>query len=651
MIFALRALRLAALAGAALVPTLLHAQADPALTGSSKPQPLPIVDTIAPAKDVAYPGTIALTVDATDTIHGVFKVTETIPVVGGPLTLLFPKWLPGAHAPSGTIDKMGGLVITANGKPLRWTRDLVDVFAFHINVPAGATEIVAQFQYLSPTDEDQGRVVMTQEMLNLQWDSVALYPAGYFTRGITIKPTAIYPQGWRAATALRPSGTASAAGGRVDYAPVAFDTLVDSPVFAGKYGRTETLSPRVTLNVFADKPSDLAMTPDQLKIHKALVDQATKLYGAQHYDHYDFLFAVTERMGGIGLEHHRSSENGLRANYFTEWKDNPSGRDLLAHEYTHSWNGKFRRGADLWTPDFRTPMRNTYLWVYEGQTQFWGNVLAARAGLVSQSEALDALAATAATYEYLPGRSWRPLIDTVNDEIINPRRPQAYRSYQRFEDYYQEGQLIWLEADSIIRERSKGHKSLDDFARAFFGVKDGDWGEVTYDLDEVVATLNKVQPYDWGTFLKERVLDVRDHAPLEGLARGGYKLVFTEEPGTYWSSSEKERKNTNLTYSLGLVVGKEGAVSSVMWDGPAFKAGITPGSKILAIAGQAYAADDLKTAITAAKGKTTPIQLLIKQGDAFRTVDVTWNGGLRYPHLERITKGPSSLDALYAPRK
>ena len=475
--FGLAAVLAPLLAGAAF------AQADPALTGSSKPQPVPIVDTIPAAKDVAYPGTIALTVDATDTVRGIFRVTETIPVAAGPLVLLFPKWLPGGHSPSGTIDKFAGLVITAGGKTISWKRDLVDVFAFHLDVPAGTTEITAQFQYLSPTAENQGRVVMTPEMLNLQWDSVALYPAGYFTRGITFKPTAIYPEGWTSATALRPSGPSTAKGGRVEYAAVAFDTLVDSPVFAGKYARTETLSSRVTLNVFADKPGALAITPEELKIHRAIVDQATKLYGAQHYDHYDFLLALTDRLGGIGLEHHRSSENSQGTDYFTKWKDNAAGRDLLTHEYTHSWDGKFRRGADLWTPDFRTPMRNTYLWLYEGQTQFWGKVLSARSGLMSKDEALDALAVTAAAYEYLPGRAWRPLIDTVNDEIINPRRPMAYRSYSRFEDYYEEGQLIWLEADSLIREKSGGKKSLDDFARAFFGKTDGDWGEVTYDFD------------------------------------------------------------------------------------------------------------------------------------------------------------------------
>ena len=637
---------------AALIATPALAQHDPAPTGTSKPQPLPIVDTIPAPRDIPYPGTIRLAVDATDVTHGVFRVTETIPVQAGPLTLLYPKWLPGDHAPTGTIDKMAGLVITAAGKPLPWRRDPVDITAFHVDVPAGAATIEVAFQYLSATDDNQGRVVMTPEMLNLQWNSTALYPAGWFTRGILFQASATYPAGWTASTALRPSGKATAAGGTVDYAPVAFDTLVDSPVFAGKYSRIEMLSDKVTLNIFGDHAADVAATGEQMAGHRRLVEQAVKVFGAQHYDHYDFLLAVTERMGGIGLEHHRSSEDGTKANYFTGWKDMAAERDLLAHEFTHSWDGKFRRPADLWTPDYRTPMRDSLLWVYEGQTQFWGNVLAARAGLLDREEAMGALAMTAASYEYLPGRAWRPLVDTTSDEIINPRRPQSFRSYQRFEDYYSEGQLIWLEVDSLLRQRSGGRKSLDDFARAFFGVRDGDWGELTYTFDDVIATLKGIDKgYDWSTFLHDRVDTVRPHAPLEGLARGGYKLVFTDEPTSYWKSSDTYRKSMNLSYSLGVSIGKAGAVASVIWDGPAFKAGIVPGATLVAVNGEAYGDDVLKAAITAAKGGSAPIRLLVKDGDAYKTVDVAWNGGLRYPRLERIATGPSSLDALYAARK
>lgn len=653
MALPVRAARLAALLAALLaLPPLAapaSAQMADAPTGTSQPQPFVGADTIPPPRDIAYPGTITLAVDATDIAHGIFRVRETIPVRPGPLTLLYPKWLPGNHSPSGTIDKFAGLIVTAGGRTIPWRRDPVDINAFHVDVPAGVSRIDLAFQYLSAKTEAQGRIVMAPAMLNLQWNSVALYPAGYFTRRILIEASATYPAGWTSATALRPSGGDTAKGGTIRYAPVAFDTLVDSPVFAGRHARIEKLAPDVTLNIFADTPAQLAATPAQIAAHRALIDQTIKLYGARHYNHYDFLLALSDTLGGIGLEHHRSSENGTTGGYFTDWDTSVAMRDLLPHEYNHSWNGKFRRGADLWTPDFRTPMQDGLMWVYEGQTQFWGNVLAARSGLVTQQDARDSLAMVAAAYEYLPGRAWRPLIDTTNDPIISQRRPQPYRSYQRSEDYYSEGQLIWLEVDSLIRQRSGGKRSIDDFAKAFFGVKDRDWGELPYDFAEVVDTLGRIEPYDWAGFLHARIDDVRPHAPLDWLGRGGYKLVFTDEPTPYWLAREKLRKQIDLSYSLGLSIGKGGVVNGVTWDGPAFDAGLTSGATIVAIDGVAYEDAGLKQAITAAKGSKTPITLLIRQGDAYRSVAIAWNGGLRYPRLERTGKGPSMLDALYAP--
>ena len=634
------------LAAASLIALAAHAQQG-APTGTSQPQMLPIVDTIPEPVDKPYPGTIKLTVDATDLQQGIFKAKETIPVTAGPLTLLYPKWLPGNHSPSGTIEKVAGLAITAGGKTLAWKRDTIDVFAFHVDIPTGVKSIDVQFQFLSATTGAMGRIVMTPEMLNLQWVSNAVYPAGYYMRRIMIQPTAIYPEGWTVATALRPVA-GQAKDNSVTYQTVAFDTLGDSPVFAGKYSRIEKLSPDVTLNIFADKPDQLKAKPEQIAQHRAIVDQIVKLYGAQHYDHYDYLFALSDKMGGIGLEHHRSSENGTAPSYFTDWDTTPSARTLLTHEFSHSWDGKFRRPADLWTPDYRRPMQGSLLWVYEGQDQFWGEVLAARAGLVSKQEALDSLAMAAAQYEEQNGRSWRPMVDTTNDPTIAQRRAQTYPSYQRSEDYYVEGQLIWLDADSLIRERSGGKRSLDDFAKAFFGIRDRDWGEVTYTFDDIIRTLNQVEPYDWGKFLHDRVDTIRLHAPLDGLARGGYKLVYTDTPSSWWKSREKLGKNTNLKYSLGLAVDNAGVAGTIVWDGPAFNAGITGGTTIVAVDGQAFSAEALKSAI----GTKKPFDLLIKQQDHFRTVRITYDGGLRYPHLERTGTGtgPSTLDALYAPK-
>jgi predicted metalloprotease with PDZ domain len=622
----------------ALCPFLVHAQ-------DKAPQALPIVDSIPAARDVAYPGTITLLVDASDTTRGIFRVSETIPVAAsGPITLLYPKWLPGSHSPGGSISSVAGLKITAGGKVLPWRRDPVDVCAFHLEVPAGTAAVEAQFQFLAPTDTAQGRIVTTPEMLNLQWISVALYPAGYYVRRINVEASVKYPDGWKAATALE---VASQQGPTVRYKPVTFDVLVDSPVFAGANVRVETLAPGVRLNIVADQPEQLAATEEQLQPHRNLVTQAVKLFGAQHYDHYDFLLALSARQGGIGLEHHRSSENGVTGGYFTEWKDNLTRRDLLPHEYTHSWNGKYRRAADLWTPDYRTPMQDSLLWVYEGQTQFWGVVLGARSGLLTKEETLGALANTAARLDTDAGRSWRPLTDTTDDPIISQRRPKGWRSWQRSEDYYNEGLLIWLDADSMIRELSQGKRSLDDFARAFFGVNDRAWGELTYTFDDIVKTLNSVQTNDWATFLRTRVDQINERAPLEGFTRGGYNLVYTDTPTDWFKSNEKARKITDLTYSGGLVLGRDGDISEVAWDSPAFNAGLTVGTKLVAVNGRSLDTEELKAAI---KAKKSPLSLLVKTGDIYRTVSFNYDGGLRYPKFEKTGEGPSSLDALLAPK-
>jgi predicted metalloprotease with PDZ domain len=618
----------------ALLPMFSHAQ-------NSAPNALPIVDTIPPARDVACPGVITLSVDASDVTRGIWPVTENIPVSSaGPLTLLFPKWLPGNHSDSGPISALAGLKVSAGSHSLPWQRDPVDVYAFHVDVPKGTSSIEAQFQFLAPTDINQGRIVSTPDMLNLQWNAVVLYPAGYYARQIKVESSVKFPEDWKAATALE---VGKKRGATVHFKTVPLDVLIDSPIFAGANVRVETLAPGVRLNIVADQPEELAATAEQLQFHRNLVSQAVKLFGAQHYDHYDFLLGVSDRQSGIGLEHHRSSEDGVSGGYFTEWKDNLTARDLLPHEYTHSWDGKYRRPADLWTPDYRTPMQDSLLWVYEGQTQFWGIVLGARSGLVSKEETLGDLASIAARLDIQAGRKWRPLEDTTDDPIISQRRPKGWRSWQRSEDYYNEGLLIWLDADSLIRKLSDGARSMDDFARAFFGVNDRDWGELTYNFDDVVQTLNQVQPNDWAAFLHARLDQVSDHAPLDGFTRGGYRLVYTNTPTDWFKSGEKSRKNTDLSYSGGFILGKDGEITDVSWDSPAFNAGLTVGSKLVAVNGHALETDKLKEAI---KAKKSPLKLLVKTGDIYRTVELKYDGGLRYPKLEKTGTAPSSLDAL-----
>jgi len=608
------------------------------------PIPAPMPPPIPAPLDIPYPnGTIQLSVDGTQPAQGIMRVHEVIPVAkSGPLILLYPRWLPGNHSPSGPLDLLAGLSFHAGSTTLTWTRDPVDVYAFHINVPNGAHEVTADFQYLSPTQGNQGRVVATDVILNLEWNAVVLYPAGYFSRRIPVSAELKVPQGWGVGTALEPAG-----GGR--FKTTSLNTLVDSPVLAGKYFSRIDLDPGakvpVHMDVVADHADQLKVTPQELQVHKNLVQQAYKLYGSHHYDHYDFLLGLSAHVGGEGLEHHQSSEDVTTPKYFTQWDKTSAGRDLLAHEYTHSWNGKFRRPADLWTPNFNVPMRGSLLWVYEGQTQFWGFVLAARSGLWTKQQALDAFADDAAYYGTSPGRQWRGVDDTTLDPIIASRRPIPWRTYQRSEDYYSEGLLTWLDADSLIRQKTNGQKSMDDFAKAFFGVHDGSFVTVTYTFDDVVKALNSVMPYDWAGFLSGHI-GLHPAPPLDGIARGGYRLVYTDKPSERESSSGGMRKRDSFAYSLGFVVDNKGNVMDVTWGSPAFKAGIALGAQIIAVDGDDYDADGLKDAITGAKGNQTPVTLLVKRNDAYRTISIPYHDGLRYPHLERVQGAPALLDAL-----
>jgi predicted metalloprotease with PDZ domain len=639
-----------------LAATALIAVA-PAFAETPKTQPLPWPPAIPAPQDVTYPGTIKLEVDATDTDRHIFSVHETLPVhKAGDLILLYPSWIPGDHSPTGPLADVASLVIKSGGTTIPWVRDVINMSAFHVNVPEGATALDITFQYLS-TPSTQGfreREEMTPEMVDLAWNTVVLYPAGVFSRDITLEPHITFPKGWHFGTALE---TAEASDGAATFKQTTLDMLVDSPLYAGKNFVRVDLAPGaatpVHADIVADRPEDLDISPEQLAKHRALVQQAVKLYGAQHYKHYDFLFALSDQLGGIGLEHHQSSEDGVGRDYFTDWDNTVADRDLLPHEYTHSWNGKFRRPADLWAPNFNVPERDSLLWVYEGQTQFWGQVLAARSGLWSKQEALDAIANDAADMQEDVGRQWRPLQDTTNDPIINERRPQPWRSWQRSEDYYVEGLLIWLDADSLIRETTHGQKSLGDFARAFFGIDDGQVASVTYRFEDVVNTLNDVMPYDWATFLRSRLDGTGKAAPLDGITRGGYKLVFNDKPSPFTKSVEDRRSAHDYTWSVGFSMKKNGTITGVLWNGPAFRAGLTRGGKIIAVNGLAYEDDysEMADAIKLAKTNKAPIELLVQDDKHFRTLHIDYHDGLRYPHLERVAGKPALLDDLLAPLK
>jgi predicted metalloprotease with PDZ domain len=644
---------------AAVTVTLLltgTAAMQPALA-SPGPVPAPPTPAIREPLDMPFPGVVTLSVTADDTDHRIVRVRETIPVPPaaareGELVLLYPKWVPGGHAPEGPIDRLAGLTVTADGTRVSWKRDVADVHAFHVPIPAGAKSLEVSFQYLSPVSDEVGGSEITSTIMTLEWLNLVIYPAGWFTRDIPVDASLTLPQGWSFATALETAGTS---GATHSFHRVPLETLVDSPVYAGRYARQVELDPggpaRVTLNVFGDRKDDIEIKPDQLTPHKSLVQQAYRLFGAHHYDHYDFLFSVSDNIPGQGLEHHRSSEDGEDGEYFSEYDKRASARSLLPHEFTHSWNGKFRRPADLWTPNYNVPMRNSLLWVYEGQTEYWGEVLTARTGLRTPEQARESLALIAAYFAGLPGRQWRALQDTTNDEIINPRRPMSWRSWQRFEDYYDEGQLIWLDADTLIREKTGGKKSLDDFARAFFGIDNGSYTPVTYTFDDVVRTLNGVVAHDWADFLRSRVQSVGRAAPLDGIRRGGYRLVFTEDKGDYQKDADAARKVASFAWSLGVIVGKEGVLKEVVWDSPAFRAGLAPGMTLLAVGGRPYTDQTLSEAITEARGGKEPLELIIKTADRYKVSRIDYHDGLRYPHLVRDPSVPARLDDILAAKK
>jgi predicted metalloprotease with PDZ domain len=649
------------LAVALASPASLHAQKQP------QPEPDPMPPPITAPVDKPYIGPVKLTVDLSDNARRIASVHEDIPVEKNAreLVLLYPQWIPGNHSPTGPISKLGGIITTVDGKRVQWVRDRVEVYAFHVPLTPGATTVGLDFQYLSPIKRSEGRIQISNEIADLAWNEVLMYPAGYFSRQIPFGTTIKLPDGWKYATALE---TASVNGATVTFKQTPLNTLVDSPLYGGVNYKQIDLSPAPTdivhLDVFADKPEDLEITPDQLDKHKRLAAEADKLYGSHHYGHYDFLLLLSDKVGGVGLEHHQSSEDGHPANYFTDWAAGVGGVDLLGHEYTHSWDGKFRRPADLWTPNFNVPMRDDLLWVYEGMTQYFGNVLTARAGMRTPEETRDVFALVAAGFEISPSREWRPLIDTTNQPTVSQRSPITWVSWQRPEDYYTEGELIWLDTDTKIRELTDGQKSLDDFAKLFYGPYNGSYVTFTYHFEDVVKALNTVAPFDWEGFLKERVFDLHPQVPEDGFTRGGYKLVYTDKPTAWYEKVQATSGFADFSTSLGFAIGSRrggtsggtsggssGAVGSVWWNSPAYKAGITPDMELVSVNGTAYSAAVLKKAIVNAEKGTTPIQLIFARGDQYKTIPLDYHKGLRYPSLQRVEGTPARFDDILAPSK
>ncbi len=617
------------------------------LTNAAPTSGTPIAEPTA----ARYPGTLKLDVDVTDIERKIHRAKLSIPVAPGPLTLLFPQWLPGNHAPNGNVNNLTGLTLSVGGKPLTWTRNTINVFAFHVTVPAGASTIEAEYQYVTAVSPAQGRVLVTPDIINLQWNSVILYPAGVNADGITVEASMKFPAEWKFASALEATTNL---GGNARFKPVSLTDLVDSPVYVGRFVKSFDISPNaapvVRFNVFAENEESLEAKPEQIEAHRKMVAQAYKVFGPGPFDRYEFLIAASGVFGGTGgLEHRQSTEIGVGAGYFSKYKDSAFMRGVIPHEFTHAWDGKFRRPADLNTRNFNEPMQNSLLWVYEGQTTYWTDILAARSGMYTPEEAREALARTIAYMERRSGRGWRNLQDTTNDPIVSGRgRGGSWQSWQRGSDYYPEGLMLWLDADIKIRELSNEKKSLDDFARAFYAVPKGNYATQPYTFDDVVSTLNRVAPHDWKTFLRTRLDNIGSDNPLDTLGRTGWKLVYTDKPNTFSDAAGKSRGTADFGHSLGFSIGRMDAISDVEWGSPAFDAKITVGATLLAVNGRAYKQELLSNAIAAAKKDKKPIELLIKSDDAYRTVAVSYFAGARHPHLERVEGTKDRLGVVLA---
>ncbi|WP_369026640.1 M61 family metallopeptidase [Qipengyuania sp. RANM35] len=626
------------------VSLVLLATAVPLSAGDPAPVPaLPVTQA------AAYPGTIAIEVDARDTVSRAFTTKQTIPVAPGTrdLVLVYPKWLQGNHAPSGQIQRVSRLAFTSDKGPVEWQRVPSEPYAFQLALPDGASKVMVELTYTSPFPGDAWRVLMTDAMLNLQWEKMSLYPAGWDINRMRVKPSVLLPDGWAVAGAL--DGEVRE-GNKVSYAETDYATLADSPLFAGRHHRRWDLGQGVELEAFGDEAKNLVAKDEAIAAGKALVAEAIVTFGSKHFDHYDFLLALTDQLGGIGLEHHRSSENTQSPDDLSDFAGNTHDNSLLPHEFTHSWNGKFRRPAGLVAPDFHTALDARLLWVYEGQTSFWDWVLAARSGFMPRDVVLGSLAEDAAYYSRQAGREWRSVEDSTFDPMLGYRADRPFPSLSRNRDYYSEAGLVWLEVDQIIRKGTKGKRGLDDFAKLFFGVKDGSWQVLPYEFADVVAALDAVYPYDWAGFLKSRIGEAGQPAPLAGIEAAGYRLTWRSEPNPYTKQARSGAKG-DFSGSLGIRVSGDGNVSATQWNSPGFAAGLTPDTRIVAVNGLAFTQARLAEALESAKASKVAPQLIVKRGERFETITLPYFDGVRYPWLERVGDKPAGLDRLLDPRR
>jgi predicted metalloprotease with PDZ domain len=595
------------------------------------------------------PGSIRLEVDARDAPRKILHARLVIPASPGPLTLLYPKWLPGEHGPTGPIADLAGLKVTAGGRVLPWTRDPVEMYAFRCEVPAGAASVEVSLDYLSPAASGgfSSAASATTQLVMISWNQVLVYPRGLSSDAIQFTPSLKLPPGWSHATALDKDPGASG-GDVLRFSTVSLTTLVDSPVLAGAHFRSIPLAADHRINIAADGEPALAMDDKMLAACKNLVAETGSLFGARHYRHYDFLLTLSDLVAHFGLEHHESSDDRVaERSLVDDAKRKANLVDLLSHEMVHSWNGKHRRPAGLMPGRFDEPMHGELLWVYEGLTQYLGDILAARSAFVTDEQYRELIAITAAEMEATRGRAWRPLADTAVAAQVLYEARSDWALYRRGVDFYPESNLLWLEADALIRRESGGRKSLDDFCRLFFGGRTGPPSVIPYTADDVFAALNQVQPHDWKRFWTERLQATETSRPLAGIAEAGWKLAWTDTPGEILRAREDAGKTTDARFSLGFLVDDDGLIPDIVPDSPAAKAGLAPGMKLAAVNGRRWTHEILREAVRASNKQ--PVEILVENGDYYRSYKIEYAGGERYPKLERDGSKPDLLTKIIAP--
>jgi predicted metalloprotease with PDZ domain len=597
--------------------------------------------------------TIRLHVDLTDAPRNIYHARLHIPAHRGEMALVFPEWIPGNHRPSGPIASLTGIRMEAAGQPLMWQRDAIDMYQFHVTVPSGVTDIDVSLDALTMLDSaGSGGPAASSNLLDLNWNAVVLYPKGARSDDVNFAASITLPEGWKFGTALP---VARSNGDEVEFSPVSLTTLIDSPVIAGLHYRKIELSkpgetPSHAMDLVADADADLAMSEKDLAAYQKLVAEAGAMFGgARHYRQYHFLLTLSDQVGGHGLEHHESNDSAAAERMLLDPDLHYLYTDLVPHEYAHSWNGKYRRPAGLATTNYQEPMIGDLLWVYEGLTDYLGPLFAARSGLMTDEQYRERLAETAAQLDHRTGRQWRPLEDTARSVQILRLQGSQWASWRRGLDYYPEGQLIWLEVDSIIRQQTHGQRSLDDFCRRFHGGESGPPKVVPYTFDDIVRTLNEVAPYDWASLLHERVEAVTTHAPLGGIERGGWKLVYTDKPNQYMKSVEKTQKYADFSCSLGFGLGQDGKFSDVIVGSPAYEAGLGPGMKLVAVNGRKWSPPLLHAALKAAQGSAQPIDLLVEDAQFIKTYSINYHDGEKNPHLERVADQPDLMGDMLKP--